>query len=188
MLALFATVAFAAVRCPSADPLAPVDTDVAPDGAEYQLVATADVVCWWVVPEQGQPRVAHRWSTSDRYPIRLEALADGRAFFVMSDLRVQIRNPDDSHYRNLNLSVHGSPAVVLAHGRRDWVAITSVRDADTTLVELLDLDRERVLASVAISPRDLAIAFVAEEDVLWLDGAHALALTESGLSVRERSP
>ncbi|GDX83422.1 hypothetical protein LBMAG42_52330 [Deltaproteobacteria bacterium] len=185
---LLLSFAFAAARCPSPDPLAPFDSDTAPDGAEYQLVEGAEVVCWWIVPDLGAARIAHRWSKSDRYPLRIESLADGRAFFVMNDLRVQLRNADDDRYRNLDLRVHGDPMLVLAHSRRDWVAVTSVRDDDTTLVELLDLDRERVLGSVALSPTDLAISFVEGDDVLWLDGAHALALTESGLRVREQSP
>ena len=186
--ALFLSQAAAATRCPAPDPLAPSDSDTAPDGAEYQLVEGPEVVCWWIVPDLGQARIAHRWSKADRYPLRIEALADGRAFFVMNDLRIQLRNADDDRYRNLDLRVHGDPVLVLAHGRRDGVAVTSVRDRDTALVELLDLDRERVLASVALSPNDLAISFVEGDDVLWLDGARALALTESGLRVREQSP
>ncbi len=180
--------ALAAPRCPSPDPLAPLDTDTAPDGAEYVLAGNDHAVCWWIVGELGEARVAKRWTRSDRHAIRVEALADGRAFLLMNDLRVQIRNADDETYRNLDITLSGAPSAVLAHARRDWVAVTIPRDDDTVLVQLIDLDRERVLAGVALPARDLALSFVEGGEALWLDGAHALALTEGGLSVRGQSP
>ena len=189
MWSLLLASAFAAsARCPAAEPLGALDSDEAPDGAEYDLVATDSVVCWWVVPPLGAPRVAHRWARGDRFPIRVESLADGRAALVMNDGRLQVRNPDDDHYRNLELTVPGEPDRVIAHPRRDWLAVTVPRDADTTLVLLLDVDRERVLASVALPSHHLALSFTETEDALWLDGAHALSLTEAGLRVREQSP
>ncbi|MSQ00648.1 MAG: hypothetical protein EXR71_02000 [Myxococcales bacterium] len=162
--------------------------DTAPDGAAYVLSGDDHAVCWWIVDDLGEARVVKRWTRSDRHAIRVEALADGRAFLVMSDLRVQVRNVDDDHYRNLDLTLPGTPIVVLAHARRDWVAVTIPRDDDTVLVQLLDLDRERILAGVALPARDLALSFVGDGEALWLDGAHALALTEGGLSVRGQSP
>ena len=185
---LLVTPALAAPRCPAPDPLAPLDSDTAPDGAEYVLVADDKLVCWWVVDELGDARIAKRWTRADRPPLRIEALADGRAVLVMNDLRLQVRNVDDAHYRNLDVSVSGEPAVVLAHGTRDWVAITVPRDDEAVLVEVLDLDRERTLASVALPAKDLALSFYGDGAVLWLDGAHSLALTEGGLTVREQSP
>lgn len=185
---LLAAALAATPRCPAPEPLAALDTDTGPDDAEYQLVATPSVVCWWVIDSLGTPRIAHRWSRSDRHPVRIEALPDGRAALVMSDGRVQVRNVDDDRYRNLDVSVPGEPAVVIAHSRRDWLAITVPRDAESTLVMLLDLDRDRVLASVALPSHDLALSFIDSEDALWLDGGHALALTETGLSVRGPLP
>jgi hypothetical protein len=55
-------------------------------------------------------------------------------------------------------------------------------------VSVLDLDRERVIAAVALPEHDLALSFLSGDDVLWLDGAHALELTETGLQLRGRSP
>ncbi len=188
MLLSLLAFALAAPRCPSPDPLTPLDTDTAPDGAEYVLAGDDQAVCWWIVDELGDARVAKRWLRSDRHAVRVEALADGRAFLLMSDLRVQVRNADDDHYRNLNITLPGPPSAVLAHARRDWVAVTIPRDDDTVLVQLIDLDRERVLAGVALPARDLALSFADAGEALWLDGAHALALTEGGLSVREQSP
>lgn len=188
MLLLLAAFAWARPTCPGPDPLSPLDSDTAPDGAEYVLVADREQVCWWVVDALGTPRLAKRWDRAGRHPLRVEALADGRAALIMDDLRVQVRNVDDAHYRNLDLHVSGEPEVVLAHGQRDWLAVSVARDADTVLVEVLDLDRERRLASVALPARDLAMSFHDGDQVLWLDGAHSLALTEAGLSVRGQSP
>ncbi len=185
---LLAAAAFAgSPRCPEPDPLGAVDTDAAPDGTEYDLVADEKVVCWWAVDPLGTPRIVHRWSKSDRYPVRIEALADGRGALIMNDGRVQLRNQDDDGYRNLAVHVSGEPVVVLAHPRRDWIAVTVARDAETTLVELLDLDKDRQLASVALPSRDLSLSFEESQDALWIDGAHALSLSAAGLSVREQS-
>lgn len=188
LLLLAATLAWARPACPGPDPLSPLDSDTAPDGSEYILVADREQVCWWVVDPSGNPRLAKRWTRSDRHPLRVEALADGRAALIMDDLRLQVRNVDDAHYRNLDLHVSGQPEVVLAHGQRDWLAVSVPRDADTVLVEVIDLDRERLLASVALPSKDLALSFHDGDQVLWLDGAHSLALTETGLSVRGQSP
>ena len=188
MLALLVSLSLAAGRCPPPDPLAPLDEDDAPGDLVYQLVANDKLVCWLVLSNLAAPRVVHRWSLADRHPLRIEALSDGRAALVMNDLRVQVRNVDDERYRNLDLDVRAVPDVLLGHPSRDWIAMTFVDGADTTVVSVLDLDRERVLASVAMPPRDLSLSFLAGDDVLWLDGTHSLALTEDGLHVRRQSP
>ncbi len=188
MILLLSSLTLAATRCPEPDPLAPLDEDEAPDGTTYQLVADEKVVCWLVVADLAPTRVVHRWTLRDRHPLRIEALPDGRAALIMSDLRVQVRNVDDDRYRNLDLYVRALPDRLLGHPARDWLAVTFADGADTTVVSVLDLDRERVLASVALPAGELGLSFLAGDDVLWLDGTHSLALTESGLHLREGSP
>lgn len=188
MLLLLASLAFAASRCPNPDPLAPLDADEAPDGSTYQLVTDGKVVCWLVVADLRPTRVVHRWTVRDRHPLRIEALPDGRAALVMNDLRLQVRNVDDDRYRNLDLYVRAVPERLIGHPGRDWLAVTIADGADTTVVSVLDLDRERVLASVAMPSAELGLSFTDGADVLWLDGAHALTLTENGLHLREESP
>lgn len=179
----------AAVSCPS--PLFEanvLDDDVAADGSAYVLAADEDVVCWWIVDESDNTRLVHRWLMSERYPTRVEVLPDDRAVLVMSDLRLQVRHPGDKSYRNLDLYLPGSPALVLGHGRRDWLAVTVNRDDSSALVLLVDIDRERTLASVALPRANLALSFAEGSDAVWVDGAHALALDETGISVRGQSP
>lgn len=188
-LSLSLSVAHAAGSCPS--PLVDanaLDYDAAADGAAYVLAADEEVVCWWIVDEYHDTRLVHRWLVSDRYPTRIEALPDGRAVLVMSDLRLQVRHPGDKSYRNLDLYLPGMPALVLGHGRRDWLAVTVNRDEASALVMLVDIDRERTLASVALPRENLALSFADGSDAVWVDGAHALALDESGISVRGQSP
>ncbi len=187
-LSLFAR-ALAAVACPAPDAEAMVvDDDLAPDGSAFVLAADDEVVCWWVVDDQDSARVAHRWLTAERHPVRVEALPGGGAVFVMSDLRLQVRQPHDKTYRNLDVSLPGLPEMVLGHGRRDWLAVTVPRDAASTLVILVDIDRERTLASVALPSDNLSLSFAEGGDAVWVDGAHALALSESGITVRGQSP
>lgn len=188
MLFTLVSISLASPRCPQPDPLAPLDQDDAPAGGTYQLVTDGKVVCWLVIDDLSPTRVVHRWSMKDRHPLRIEALPDGRAALIMSDLRVQVRNVDDDRYRNLDLYVRALPDRLLGHPARDWLAVTFPDGADTTVVSVLDLDRERVLASVALPAGELGLSFLAGDDVLWLDGTHSLALTESGLHLREGSP
>lgn len=187
-LSLFSS-ALAGVACPAPDSEGMVvDDDLAPDGSAFVLAADDEVVCWWVVDDDDAARVAHRWLAAERHPLRVEALPDGRALFVMSDLRLQVRHPLDKTYRNLDVYLPGVPELVLAHGRRDWLAVTVPRDATTALVLLVDVDRERTLASVALPRDNLALSFAETGDAIWVDGAHPLALSESGISVRGQSP
>jgi tricorn protease-like protein len=185
---LLALHAFAGERCRAPDPLAALDEDDAADGVTYQLVENDHVVCWLVVADLAPTRIVHRWSRKDRYPVRIEALPDGRAALVMNDLRLQVRNVDDERYRNLDLYAPAYPTHVVGHPTRDWLAVTTPAGPGTTRVSVLDLDRERVIAAVALPEHDLALSFLSGDDVLWLDGAHALELTETGLQLRGRSP
>ncbi len=185
----FLSLAHAAVSCPSPLVSANVlDDDVAADGSAYVLSADEEVVCWWIVDEHDDTRLVHRWLVSERYPTRIEVLHDDRAVLVMSDLRLQVRHPGDKAYRNLDVYLPGPPALVLGHGRRDWLAVTVNRDEASALVLLVDVDRERTLASVALPRENLALSFVEDSDAMWVDGAHALALDESGITVRGQSP
>lgn len=183
------SLARAAVSCPSPLVSANVlDDDLAADGSAHVLAADEEVVCWWIVDEHDNTRLVHRWLLSERYPTRIEVLPDDRAVLVMSDLRLQVRHPGDKSYRNLDVYLPGPPALVLGHGRRDWLAVTVNRDEASALVLLVDIDRERFLASVALPRENLALSFVEDSDAVWVDGAHALALDESGISVRGQSP
>jgi hypothetical protein len=159
-----------------------LDDDLTPSGAVYVLTEAAAFVCWWSVDDAGAATVEHRWSRDGRVPTRVEALPDGRAAFVMNDLRLQVRHPDDVEYRNVSLELPGKPDVVLGHGRRDWLAISVPVDNDTDRVLLVDVDRERVVASIALPSLALALSFLADRDVLYLDGEHSLVLSEEGFT------
>ena len=184
MLVLLAAKALAAGPCPAPNEPETIilDEDAAPDGAEFVLTEAPDSVCWWVVRTGQRAEVVHRWSLEARFPSRVEALPDGRAVFVMNDLRLQVRHPADKEYRNLELTLPGKPDVVLAHGHRDWLAVTIPVDAATARVLLIDVDRERALASIALSSDDLSLSFLQNNDALFLDGAHSLVLSESGFT------
>lgn len=193
MLLTLAFSAFAVVRtdnCPAPNRSGTtiLDDDAAPDGAAYVLTEGEQYVCWWVIPESSDGVVAHRWSRQARFPTRVEALSDGRAVFVMDDLRLQIRHPDDREYRNLDLTLPGNPDVVLAHGRRDWLAVTVPVDHETNRALLVDIDREKVIASIALPSQALSVSFVVDHDVLYLDGAHSLVLSELGFTALRQSP
>lgn len=179
-----------AIECPAPDhpETTVLDDDAGPDGVAYVLTTGDDIVCWWGVPEFGDGKVLHRWTLDARSPTRVEALPDGRAVFVMGDLRLQVRHPDDREHRNLRLTLPGSPDVVLAHGRRDWLAITVPVDAETDRAMLVDVDREKIVASIALPSRALSLSFVVGHDVLYLDGAHGLVLTEFGFTALRQSP
>lgn len=193
MLLAFTITAFAAVQsdsCPAPHRSGTIilDDDAAPDGAAYVLTEGNQYVCWWVIAEGGDGTIRHRWSRQARFPTRVEALSDGRAVFVMDDLRLQIRHPDDREYRNLALTLPGNPDVVLAHGRRDWLAVTVPVDSETNRALLIDIDREKVIASIALPSQALSVSFVNDQDVLYLDGAHSLVLSEMGFTALRQSP
>ncbi|MDP2307704.1 MAG: hypothetical protein Q8P18_16895 [Pseudomonadota bacterium] len=82
----FAALVSSASGAPCPPPIvsaAPWGTALTPDGAAHVLARDAAVACWWVVDDAGDGRIAGRWDRSDREPLGVTALPDGRAAVVL---------------------------------------------------------------------------------------------------------
>lgn len=166
--------AAAAELCPSpwrAD--AVVSRSVTESGDAYVLVADTTQVCWWSVDDRDDATVVARWPLDDRHPLRLEALADGRAVLAMSDGRVMVRTLEGERRSLLAL-----PGVerMLAHPQLPLVAL--VVDAAAPHVVVLDVDNGEVLAQAPVAGPDVGLAFrhgacalAIDDQVLELSGA-----------------
>ncbi len=152
---------------------------VSADGAAHVLVADPAVACWWIVDDAGDARLGGRWDRARRDPVRIVALADGRAVVVLREEREEgprwrlgVRAEGEGE-RRLPLDLPGAPAWMEAHPSRPLVAL-AWPERGGLAVWLVDVDTgARTTASV---PGDAGgLRFAAEAPaLLWGD---ALALS-----------
>ncbi|MFZ5478353.1 MAG: hypothetical protein ACOZNI_16415 [Myxococcota bacterium] len=178
--------ALAADLCPRVDVAVP-DYDLAPDGSTWLLVSDDRVVCWWVVDDNGDERVAAKWSRfGSRWPVAIEALGDGSALLAMSEedggWHLLLISPEGER-RVLPAMLPGRPSRMLAHPELPLVAMRVPLDATRVRVVLVDVAAGRSLASVTVSPERQRMSFKVGDPRLWLDDSPALVLDAAGLGV-----
>ncbi len=184
---LAVSLAFAAASCPdAADPSALGDADVGPDGAAHVLVYDSEVACWWIVDEVGDARVAGRFEGSSHRPMRVEALEDGRALFVMDDLTVQVR-AENGAQTTLPMFLPSFPDRTLAHPTAPVVAFEFAIDADYSMIWLVDVNRGAIVASASVPSMGVAFQFEANLDGVVIQGARTLILDADGVRPRPQS-
>ena len=147
--------------------------DLAPDGSTWLLSADAESICWWIVDDNGDDRVAAHWSAvGTRRPVAIEALADGRALLVVEDAtgwQLMVRGVSgDQDLLPIRLSA--PPDRIVAHPLLPLAAIRSPEAAGDVRVVLVDLDLGRVVATVTVTAAHADMRFVRGDDRLYLGG------------------
>lgn len=179
--------AFATAACPSAsDASALADSDIGADGSAHVLVYDADVACWWIVDEQGDARVAARFGRTSRRPMRVEALEDGRALFVMDDLTVQVRTETGAR-TTLPLFLPNFPERTLAHPSAPLVAFEFAIDDRASMVWLVDVNRGSIIGTASVPAAGLGFHFESNVDGVVIDGPRTLILDAGGVRTLPQS-
>ncbi|MDP2313256.1 MAG: hypothetical protein Q8P41_10150 [Pseudomonadota bacterium] len=150
----FASLALAA-PCPAPVPLP--DAALSPDGAAHVLARDATTVCWWIVDDRGDARVAARWDRARRDPLALTALPDGRVVLVVFEpadaargtadrWRLVVREEGGGDTR-VGGVLPAAPVRMLANDEAPLVALVW---ADTAPVLVIDVPTGRPVVSAEV--------------------------------------
>lgn len=171
MVPLLVAAALAA-PCLAPPAVAVLDRAVSADGAGWLLAGDATQVCWWVVDDVGDARVAARWA-GDVRPIALAALGDGRAVLALEEpggWKLVVR--DGTGQVTLGWRPPVRPRGMAAHPDLPLLAVWGA-DGDANDAWLLDLGTGETFGPLRLPGAKPALHFRPGDPRLWLGPAPA---------------